>query len=169
MSDRTALPAEEEPGEIARLLSYVALLAVSGGLFLEATGIPTSRFEVLGAGAFPMLVHGVLIVLLLGAIFGSLRRIPAAAYGRFGAQVTDWARARRLVFVLFVCLGLYLAGIPVIGYPVATLVFLGVLQITLAPKTKAAFAIALVLAVVFSFGLNWLFAEVFNVFLPRGG
>ena len=168
MSDRTALPAEEEPGEIARLLSYVALLAVSGGLFREATGIPTSRFEVLGAGAFPMLVHGVLILLLLSAIAGSVRRLPAAAYGRFGAQVVAWARARRLVFVVFICLGLYLVTIPVIGYPIATLVFLIVLQIALAPKTKTAFVIALVLSVVFSFGLNWLFAEVFNVFLPRG-
>lgn len=162
------LSGEEEPGEIARLLSYVALLAVSGGLFLEATGIPTSRFEVLGAGAFPMLVHGVLILLLLSAITGSVRRLPAAAYGRFGAQVAAWARARRLVFVVFICLGLYLVTMPVIGYPITTLVFLAVLQVALAPKTKTAFVIALVLAVVFSFGLNLLFAEVFNVFLPRG-
>lgn len=168
MSDQTVLSAEEEPGEIARLLSYVALLAVSAGLFLEAMGIPTSRFEVLGAGAFPMLVHGVLILLLLSAIAGSVRRIPAAAYGRFGAQVAAWARARRLVFVVFICLGLYIGTMPIVGYPIATLVFLAVLQATLAPKTVTSFAIALVLAVVFSFGLNWLFAEVFNVFLPRG-
>ncbi len=52
-----------EAGEVARLLSYIALLAVSAGLFLEARTIPTSRFEVLGAGAFPMLVHGVLNVI----------------------------------------------------------------------------------------------------------
>ncbi|MDG4648440.1 tripartite tricarboxylate transporter TctB family protein [Roseibacterium sp. SDUM158017] len=158
----------EGSGEIARLLSYVALLAASAGLFLEARTIPTSRFEVLGAGAFPMLVHGALIVLLIGSIAGSLRKIPASAYARFAVEVAEWARAKRLVFAVFGALGLYVATMPVIGYPVATFLFLIVLQVTLAPKTRAAFAIALALALIFSFGLNWVFAEVFNVFLPRG-
>ncbi|MFO8126242.1 tripartite tricarboxylate transporter TctB family protein [Yoonia sp.] len=157
-----------EAGEVARLLSYIALLAVSAGLFLEARTIPTSRFEVLGAGAFPMLVHGVLILLLLSAIAGSIRMLPAEAYGRFVSQIGQWARARRLVFVVFGCLGVYLFTMPAIGYPIATFGFLLVLQITFAPKTRKAIAIAISLALIFSFGLNWLFAEVFNVFLPRG-
>jgi len=167
----TPAPAQrgDQPGEVARLISYVALLAVSGGLFLEARTIPASRFEVLGAGAFPMLVHATLSLLLVSAIAGSVRRLPAGAYGRFAGQVVQWARARRLVFAVFVCLGLYLSAMPVLGYPVATFLFLAVLQVTLAPKTRRAIAIALALSLVFSFGLNWLFAEVFNVFLPRGG
>jgi hypothetical protein len=168
LSKTPGLTPQEEPGEIARLLSYIALLAVSAGLFLEARTIPTSRFEVLGAGAFPMLVHGTLILLLVLAIAGSVRQLPADAYGRFAAQALAWARARRLVFALFACLGVYLLTMPVIGYPIATFGFLAVLQITLAPKTRRAIAVALVLSLVFSFGLNWLFAEVFNVFLPRG-
>ncbi|TDL79408.1 tripartite tricarboxylate transporter TctB family protein [Palleronia sediminis] len=168
MSDRPDHPNGEGPGEVARLLSYVVLLAISAGLFVEAANIPTSRFEKLGAGAFPMLVHGILMALLVSAIVGSLRALPSGAWGRFAASITAWARARRLVFAVFICLALYLAAMPVIGYPIATLVFLAVLQITFAPKTRTAIAIALVLAVVFSFGLNWLFAEIFNVFLPRG-
>ena len=155
-------------GEIARLLSYVALLAASLGLFLEARAIPTSRFEVLGAGAFPMLVHGCLSLLLVGSIVGSLRRLPAEAYGRFAADAVAWVRARRLVFVLFACLFAYVLTMPVVGYPLATFVFLIVLQVTLAPKTRVAIGVALALSLIFSFGLNWLFAEVFNVFLPRG-
>lgn len=157
-----------ESGEIARLLSYVALLAVSLGLFLEARSIPTSRFEVLGAGAFPMLVHACLSLLLIGSIVGSVRRLPAEAYGRFAADALSWIKARRLVFVLFACLFVYVLSMPLVGYPLATLVFLLVLQITLAPKTRVAMGVAVLLALTFSFGLNWLFAEVFNVFLPRG-
>jgi hypothetical protein len=168
LSRTPALTPRQEAGEIARLLSYIAILAVSVGLFLEARTIPTSRFEVLGAGAFPMLVHGVLILLLVSAIVGSVRTIPTGAYGRFAAQASEWAKARRLVFVLFGCLAAYLFAMPVIGYPIATFAFLVVFQIILAPKTRKAFGIALVLALIFSFGLNWLFAEVFNVFLPRG-
>jgi len=168
LSRTTDMTRKEEPGEVARLLSYIALLAVSGGLFLEARTIPTSRFEVLGAGAFPMLVHGTLMTLLLIAITSSFRKIPGDAYGRVARMVSTWAHARRLVLVLFACLAVYLMAMPVIGYPIATFLFLAVLQITLAPKTRKAVAIALTLAVIFSFGLNWLFAEVFNVFLPRG-
>jgi hypothetical protein len=168
LSRSAALTTKEEPGEVARLLSYIALLAVSVGLFLEARTIPTSRFEVLGAGAFPMLVHGTLIALLLIAIAGSVRKIPGDAYGRVSALITDLIRARRLVFAVLVCLAIYLWFMPVVGYPIATFAFLVVLQITLAPKTRKAAAIAITLSLIFSFGLNWLFAEVFNVFLPRG-
>jgi len=150
LSRKPALSPKQEAGEFARLLSYVALLAVSAGLFLEAQTIPTSRFEVLGAGAFPMLVHVVLILLLLSAIIGSLRTIPTDAYRRFAAQATEWAQARRLVFVLFACLAIYLLAMPVIGYPIATFVFLAVFQITLAPKTRKAVGIALGLALIFS-------------------
>ncbi len=157
-----------ESGEIARLLSYVALLAASVGLFLEARSIPTSRFEALGAGAFPMLVHGALILLLIGAIIGSLRSIPAAAYPRFARTVPLWARERRLVLFMFLCLLGYMATLPVMGYAITTLIFLLVLLLTLSPRTKSAIALSVVLALVFSYGLNWLFAELFNVFLPRG-
>jgi hypothetical protein len=168
VSSRVSDETGKGSGEIARLLSYIVLLATSGGLFWEATAIPTSRFEVLGAGAFPMLVHGCLIVLLVSAITSSLRRLPASAYAQFAGDFQAWLKARQLVFVLFVCLGLYLAMMPVIGYSIATFVFLAVLQFWFAPKTKSVAATVLVLAIVFSVGLDWLFDEVFNVFLPRG-
>ncbi|SDY28830.1 tripartite tricarboxylate transporter TctB family protein [Citreimonas salinaria] len=157
-----------QPGDIARLISYVALFAVSAGLFVEAAIIPTSRFEVLGAGAFPMMVHGVLMALLALAIIRSLRTIPAQAYAAFPSVALRWARDKRLVIVTFLFLAVYLSVMPLLGYPLATLGFLLVLTATLAPKTPASMAVTVVLALAFSFGLNWLFAEVFNVFLPRG-
>ncbi|WP_249030802.1 tripartite tricarboxylate transporter TctB family protein [Roseinatronobacter thiooxidans] len=168
MSDDRKQMLTQESGEIARLLSYVALLAISVSMFLEARTIPTSRFEALGAGAFPMLVHGLLSLLLISAIVGAIRRIPADAYARFASQFVLWVQARRLVLFLFLCLIVYVAAMPVVGYPITTLVFLLVLLLTLSPRTKTAVALSVVLALVFSYGLNWLFAEVFNVFLPRG-
>lgn len=168
MSDDRNQMLTQEAGEIARLLSYVALLAVSVGMFLEARTIPTSRFEALGAGAFPMLVHALLSLLLISAIISSVRRIPVEAYPRFGSQVVLWAQKRRLVLLMFLCLIVYVTAMSMIGYPITTLIFLLVFLLTLSPKTKKAVALSVVLALVFSFGLNWLFAEVFNVFLPRG-
>lgn len=157
-----------QPGDVARLISYLALFAVSAALFVEAVTIPTSRFEVLGAGAFPMMVHGVLMVLLALATIRSLRTIPAQTYAAFPAIALRWAREKRLVIVTFTFLAIYLSVMPLLGYPLATLGFLLVLTATLAPKTPRAMAVTVVLALLFSFGLNWLFAEVFNVFLPRG-
>lgn len=157
-----------QSGEVARLMSYIALLAVSIGLFFEARAIPTSRFEVLGAGAFPMLVHASLSLLLIGSIVGSVRKLKSDAYARFMTDALLWAKTRRLVIVLFACLAAYVLAMPVIGYPIATFLFLLALQVTLAPKTRTALGVAIALSLVFSFGLNWLFAEVFNVFLPRG-
>ncbi|MGR3494323.1 tripartite tricarboxylate transporter TctB family protein [Citreimonas sp.] len=157
-----------QPGDVARLISYVALFAVSAALFVEAAIIPTSRFEVLGAGAFPMMVHGVLMALLALATIRSLRTIPTRAYAAFPAIALQWCRDRRLVIVTFVCLAVYLSLMPLLGYPLATLGFLLVLTATLAPKTPMAMLTVVVLALLLSFGLNWLFAEVFNVFLPRG-
>lgn len=167
MTPGRAAPADWS-GEIARLLSYVALFVVSAILFAEAAGIPASRFETLGAGAFPMLLHGALMALLAGCIAGAVRRIPRSAYRAFGGAVRTWIVARRLVLLLFACLGGYLAAMPLIGFGPATFAFLLVLLGALGPRTPAGIVAAVILAATFSFGMNWLFAEVFTVFLPRG-
>ena len=65
-------------------------------------------------------------------------------------------------------LGACLIAIPVLGFSLASFLFIFGLEVVLMPRRPVAIAVALVVALVFSFGLNWLFAEVFNVFLPRG-
>jgi putative tricarboxylic transport membrane protein len=158
----------QEAGEIARLLSYVVLLLASIGLFVSAGAIPPSRFEKLGAGAFPKIVFVGLAVVSGIAIIDAVRKIPRSAYGRFISQTVAWARRRYLVFVCLGALTAYLLAIPVLGFSIASLIFLFVLQVILMPRTVKSIAIAAVIALVFSYGLNWLFAEVFTVFLPRG-
>ncbi|SES23722.1 Tripartite tricarboxylate transporter TctB family protein [Tranquillimonas rosea] len=157
-----------EAGDVARLLSYVVIFLASVGLFVEATTIPTSRFEVLGAGSFPKLIYGGLVLLSGAAIFGAVRRLPSGALSRFAPSVPDWFVRRRLVLAVFACLGVYLAALPWIGFSWATFAFLVVLLVILSPRTPFSLGLTLVIALLFSFGLNWLFAEVFNVFLPRG-
>lgn len=169
MSDRARGPVErKEAGEVARLLSYIALLAAAILLFAEASGLPKSRWGVLGAGDFPQLVLGALAVLSLLAILDSVRKLRAAGWPGFGWAVLWWVRARRLVIFLFVIFAVYLWAVPWLGFSLATLVFLLVSQALLAPRTWLAAGIGLAIAVAFSYGMNWLFAEVFLVFLPRG-
>lgn len=170
MIDREEAPEKRnEAGEAARLISYAVLLVAAVLLYLEASGLPASRWGVLGPGAFPQLVLGALALLSLVAIIDSARKLRTAGWPDFGAAVLWWLRARRLVVFLFVVFALYLWAIPWLGFSLATFVFLLVAQAMLAPRTWFAAAVGLVIAVLFSYGMNWLFAEVFLVFLPRGG
>ena len=159
----------KEAGEMARLLSYVFILLASGGLFLSSLAIPASRFERLGAGAFPQMVFAALMLMSLVAIVDALRKVPRAAYGRFARETAAWARRRYLVFVVLAALGIYIVLLPILGFSIASFLFILGLELLLMPRGWKTAVIAVVVAVVFSFGLNWLFAEVFNVFLPRGG
>lgn len=157
-----------EAGMIARLLSYVFLFMTSVGLFISATAIPASRFEKLGAGAFPKIVFVAMALMSAVAIVDALRQIPRAAYGHFIRQTVAWAKRRYLVFISLAALTIYLLAIPLFGFSIASFVFLFGLQLILMPRRAKSIVIAAVVALVFSFGLNLLFAEVFTVFLPRG-
>ncbi|MDJ0932785.1 tripartite tricarboxylate transporter TctB family protein [Breoghania sp.] len=158
----------KEAGEIARLLSYVVLLLASVDLFLSANAIPPSRFERLGAGAFPKIVFANIALVAIIAIVDALRKIPRDAYGRFFTATADWARRRYLVFICLAALAACLIAIPRLGFSIASFLFIFGLELGLMPRRPVSIFTALVVAAIFSFGLNWLFAEVFNVYLPRG-
>ena len=167
-SERSA-PAPDEAGEIARLISYAIILVASLVLFFSARELPTSRWEVLGAGAFPQLVFGLLAILSFFAIFGSVRKLSSGSFKQFAGASADWLRSRYLVPAMAACFGAYLVAIPQLGFSLSTFIFLLAAQLMLAPLRRTSILIALVIALIFSFGLNFLFAEVFNVFLPRWG
>lgn len=159
-----AAPRGGRPGQ---LVSYAVILAVAAWLFWEAGDLPASRWEPLGAGTFPRLVLGALALLAATALVREFR-----LWRREGAAVRPalWpvlVRYRLVVAVLGFFLA-YVAAMPQLGFSLASLVFLFATQLVLGPKTPRAIAVMAVVALVFSFGLNWLFAEAFNVFLPRG-
>jgi len=157
------------PGRrVAHAVSYALLLGVAAFLFVIARDLPESRWEPLGAGAFPRLVLGVLMAIAGLALADELRRLwrdrSAARPPRPGAVVHRY----RLVALVLAGFVVYVLALPVLGFSVASLAFLAAIQLALGPKHPRAIAIMALVAVVFSFGLNALFAEVFNVFLPRG-
>ena len=157
-----------EVGEIARLLSYILFLLVAAGMFFAAGDIPTSRFEKLGAGAFPQFVFAGIFLICAIAIVLTVPKIPARAYGQLFHQALLWARKCYLVFVCLAALGVYLVAMPWLGFSLASLIFLFGLQMALLPRSLSSILIAAIVAVVFSYGLNMLFADVFTVFLPKG-
>lgn len=157
-----------EAGEIARFLSYVAILAASAALFVSAGRIPSSRFETLGAGAFPRFVYGAICLVAVIAIVDALRKIPRSSWATFGVETVAWAKRSRLVFVSLAAFAAYIAALPILGFSIASFLFVLVLQVILMPRRPVNIVVAVIIALIFSFGLNWLFAEVFTVFLPRG-
>lgn len=149
-------------GDLGRVIAYLVLLIGSVGFLVVALALPASRWEPLGAGTFPAIVLGVLIALCLLGLIQEAR----GGFGR-GPALGAALRSHRFVIFTFLSFVLCTLALPFFGFGASTFIFLLVVQFGLAPKTWKARAIALVVAVVFSFGLTWFFAELFNIFLPR--
>jgi putative tricarboxylic transport membrane protein len=158
-----AAPQTPAAGHRSRLVAYLFLAAACGGLFLEALRLPSSRWEPLGAGTFPAIVLGTLGGLcLLGVVIEAM-----SAKGRrrsLGASL----RSHRLVIATFAAFAVYALLLPYLGFGAASFLFLLAVQLHLGPLGVRTGVMALALALLFSFGLEWLFANVFEIFLPRG-
>jgi hypothetical protein len=154
-------------GRLGQLLSYAVIFALAAWLFWEAGDLPASRWEPLGAGTFPRLVLGALGLLAATALVRELR-LWRREGGAVGVALGPALVRYRLVVAVLGFFLVYVALLPQLGFSLASLVFLLATQLVLGPKTPRAIAVMLIVALVFSFGLNWLFAEAFNVFLPRG-
>ncbi|MBN8195399.1 tripartite tricarboxylate transporter TctB family protein [Thalassospira povalilytica] len=155
--------------EFARLVSYIVFGTGSIYLSLRAGELPTSRWEPLGAGSFPQLVFGVLAGLcLIAAIRAIIDIRKAGQLDALGEALCSWFKVRRISFALFGLLVVYLGALPFAGFSLATFVFLLISQLMIAGISKKTVIQSVIAALIFSVGLNLLFAEVFNVFLPRG-
>ncbi|HEX2256238.1 MAG TPA: tripartite tricarboxylate transporter TctB family protein [Afifellaceae bacterium] len=164
-----AAPSRSVAEEAARLVSYLLLIALCGWLYVVAGDLPASRWEPLGAGAFPRLVVATLAFFCAVATIHSVRKLARSSqWAEPGAGARVWLARHRLVLALLVGFGVYLAVIAQLGFTLSSFLFLLFAQILLAPRTWQAWAVALAIAIVFSWGVNLLFAEVFQIFLPRG-
>ena len=83
--------------ELARLISYIVFGGVSVVLSSMAAGLPTSRWEPLGAGTFPKLVFALLAVLcLIAAVRSIIEIVRAGGLAGVGAAFTQWLYVRRV-------------------------------------------------------------------------
>lgn len=161
-----AAPSRSVAEETARLFSYLLLIALCGGLYVAAGDLPASRWEPLGAGAFPKLVLATLALFCAIAAIESVR--TRSRWAEAGAGGRAWLARHRFVITLLAGFGIYLAFVAQLGFTLASFVFLLFAQIVLAPRRWQTWVIAVAIAAIFSYGINLLFAEVFQVFLPRG-
>lgn len=144
----------------------VAMIVLFLFLFVRAGALPDSRYGVLGAGAFPRILFGLamaLNVFIVIRLLGQLRRTGAISKSIF----SPWFRRHRLMFGLLILFSIYIVTVPIYGYAWPSLFFLLLAQLLLgAYRNWVSFLIACIVAVLFSFGAQTVFKDVFGILLP---
>lgn len=176
-SDRPEDGAAPEPRATAgdsALLQFalnLVMLAGFGYLFWEATTLPESRWEPLGAGAFPRVILGLLMLLNVIVLIQSAPRARAElGYGPAALFAIAWDTAKefRTVFTVLGAFGVFLILIRPFGFMIAAFLFTLGVQMLLGPRTLRNLVISTIIAAVVAAGLQIFFAQALNVFLPRG-
>lgn len=165
--DRVADSDARRANALAHLVLNGALAVLFATLFVRAGALPSSMWEPLGSGSFPRLVLGVLILINLGIMAQEWRRYRGAPRAASGL-VKRWLWRHRLAIGVLALFALYILGVPALGFRLASLFFLVLVQLALGVRRPRSLAIAAIIAVTFSFGIDWLFRDVFIISLPRG-
>ncbi|ART62896.1 tripartite tricarboxylate transporter TctB family protein [Kushneria marisflavi] len=165
---RATREANSERGKaIANILFNAGLAALFIGLFMQAGDLPSSMWEPLGAGSFPRLILGALVVFNLAIMCQSMMALrhadPALSVG-----AGRWFIQRRLAFASLAAFCGYALLMPWLGFALASLLFLLVVQIILGARSGRRLLVACVIAAVFGPGLDALFGQVFMISLPQG-
>ena len=148
------------------LITGLVCLAASLGLLTLTAGLPGPSLLVpVGPAFYPRIVLGITALLsaalVLQALFAA-RRSPAAAAGTARPNYA-------LVVTSFVVFGIYVAVLPLLGFRIATFLFLITLQPLLErPRTARVWSIMLIVALVTAFATFHLFQDYLSVLLPRG-
>lgn len=174
MPSSTRSSPEERPAEstgrsspLAHLVLNGAMALLFGALFLRAGELPSSMWEPLGAGSFPRLVLVLLVLINLAIIVKEGRAFVVSPSAKRGI-VARWAWSHRLAFGVLGLFALFIVAVPWLGFAWASLAFLILGQWLLGARSLKALVIAVAIALVFSFGVDTLFREVFVISLPRG-
>jgi putative tricarboxylic transport membrane protein len=139
------------------------LVCLGGSLLLwwMARGLPQPALVPIGPGFYPTSLFAVTAALSAGLVvtdvLGRARRAPPPSV------------AYRLVLVTFATFAAYVFLLPALGYRVATVLFVAVLQAALElPRTARRWALVAVMALGTTVVTYYVFEAYLNVLLPRG-
>ncbi|HEX5092187.1 MAG TPA: tripartite tricarboxylate transporter TctB family protein [Burkholderiales bacterium] len=147
-------------------LAGLAAAAASLVLFWMTLGLERNPLVPIGPGFYPRIVLG--ITVLLGAalfVHDLLRRRGAAPPAARPAAALNY----RLVALTFGAFAVYAVLLPLLGYRLATFVFvLGTSFLLEPPRRPGLWARGLVLAAITALATYYVFDEYLAVLLPRG-
>ncbi len=138
------------------------LVCLAGSLLLlwVSRGLPQPALVPIGPGFYPRILFGVTAVLSAALV--------VADFMRRDRPVTPPANYR-LVVITFAIFTAYVFTLPQLGYRVATLLFVGVLQAALdPPRTARAWTLLAALAFGAMLVTYYVFEFYLHVLLPRG-
>jgi putative tricarboxylic transport membrane protein len=140
------------------------LLAISLALLVQAFQLPRLPIVPVGPGFYPSIVLVFLAVmsalLVVQDIRNRLERPTAALQPR---------RNYRLVAIAFAIVGAYVALLPLIGFRLASALFVAVLQATIdRPRTGRGWAAVIAVAIGTAAITYFIFERYLLVLLPRG-
>jgi len=150
---------------IAGLVVLVVSLALLGLTFR----IQSNSLVPVSPAFYPRLVLGTTAVLsFLMVVFdvAARRRVQAAAAPAKAAA----ARPRYdMVVLLFAIFGVYVVALPWLGFRIATVAFLAVMQYAMArPRTPRAWVVLALVALIATAATYYMFEVYLQVLLPRG-
>ncbi|MBE0620829.1 MAG: tripartite tricarboxylate transporter TctB family protein [Burkholderiales bacterium] len=145
-------------------------LALSIAMLVLIRGLPQSSFVPIGPDFYPrivLIIMAVLSVMLIASDLWRQRKHATAAAA--GAEPAPEKRNYRLVGITFVVFAGYVALLPLVGYRVATFLFMAALQAMMEPPRNARrWAVVLISALATTAISYVVFDNLLSVLLPRG-
>jgi putative tricarboxylic transport membrane protein len=143
-------------------------LAVSLGLLPFAYGLPKLPIVPIGPGFYPTIVLVFMAVVCALLVFQDIMaQRRAASQGEVSGEQPG--RAYGLVAGAFILTGLYIGLLPLLGFRIATLLYVGAFQFLLErPATLRQWFMLIAMAVGTSFLTYLAFEKYLSVLLPRG-
>lgn len=145
-------------------------LALSIAMLVLTRGLPQSSFVPVGPDFYPRIVLAIMAVLAVMLIASDLWRQRAqAAAAAAGAEPAPEKRNYRLVGVTFAVFAGYVILLPLVGYRLATFLFMAALQAVIDPPRGARRWVVVLISALATTAVTYVvFDDYLSVLLPRG-
>lgn len=140
-------------------IAGLACLAAALTLLVASRGLPQPALVPIGPAFYPRILFGAMAVLSLGLVAADLlrRERPARPPAHY-----------RLVVLTFAVFAVYVALLPVLGFRLATFLFVAGLQVVLEPPRGRRWWLVLGVALAATTIAYLVFERYLSVLLPRG-
>lgn len=148
------------------LVTGVFFLALSILIFIMASRLPPSLMGGLASDFMPKVMAVITVILSLFEIKNGIGKIKA--FDPTAQEVEEDKPEYWRVLVTIIGFTLYVLLMPSIGFIITTIVYFIIQMIVLAPKEKRNYLLFVVISIVFSIAIYYVFRNALNVMLPVG-
>jgi len=147
-------------------IAGLILLAVSLVLLVQSFQLPSLPIVPVGAGFYPAIVLSFMAAASALLVAQDLLKQPIAAPAAEGEAPR---RNYKLVVIAFAVVAGYVVALPLLGFRVATVLFVATLQAALGrPRNARDWAVLMVIAIATAAATYIVFEHYLLVLLPRG-